>query len=176
VGREPADQLLARRHRRILEHAPRRLRKHLRAPWHEGRDGCRPPPDQAVCLLRNLGVEVRRNLPGLRTHLPGQVEQALVVLLNLLGRLRRRVTQLLTHLAHPARAVAAAGAGPRDGSFAEGPGAAEGARAHARAVDEQGAVDGIVHVRYDQGDAHGSAGWMRLARRSRVVSSGTLAV
>jgi hypothetical protein len=63
----------------------------------------------------------------------------------------RRVTQLLAHLAHPARAVAEAGAGPRDGSFAEGPGAAEGARAHARAVGEQGAVDGIVHVRFDHG-------------------------
>jgi hypothetical protein len=95
VEREPADQLLARRPRRILEHAPRRLRKHLRAPWHEGRNGFRPPPGQAVCLLRNLGVEVRLNLPGLRTHLPGQVWQALVVLLILdcglpyIGRLMR---------------------------------------------------------------------------------------
>jgi hypothetical protein len=95
VGREAADQLLARRPRRILEHAPRRLCKHLRAPWHEGRNGFRPPPGQAVCLLRNLGVEVRLNLPGLRTHLPGQVWQALVVLLILdcglpyIGRLMR---------------------------------------------------------------------------------------
>lgn len=155
VGFKQTNHLLARRYRLPLQHPSCGLRDDLLDPRHERLQRVEQSLSRTVALLLELCLELLLDLLRLFDHLLRDVHQLLIALPYLVGGcfapVAGGVDQLLGDPPDGAHPVPAQRPRASNRALQDRFGALDGAGEHARAIGQQGAVDGIMDGRRDDG-------------------------